>query len=62
MYGSDVHGLVWGYRFAPNEPAAPITLEAAVEWLAVPDSRHPGEFFWLLTLRDLGEKGVDSLV
>ena len=47
MYGSDVHGLVWGYRFTPNEPASPITLESAVELLAVPDSRRPGEFLWL---------------
>jgi len=47
MYGSDVHGLVWGYRFAPNEPAAPVTLDSAVEWLAAPESRRPGEFCWL---------------
>ena len=47
MYGSDVHGLVWGYRFAPNEPAAPVALESAVELLAAPDSVRPGEFFWL---------------
>ena len=47
MYGSDVHGLVWGYRFAPNEPASTVTLEAAVEWLGAPESSRPGEFFWL---------------
>jgi len=47
MYGSDVHGLVWGYRFVPDEPASPITLESAVELLAAPDSVRPGEFFWL---------------
>jgi zinc transporter len=47
MYGSDVHGLVWGYRFAPNEPASAVTLEAAVEWLGAPESSRPGEFFWL---------------
>jgi zinc transporter len=47
MYGSDVHGLVWGYRFAPNEPALPITVESAVELFAAPDSSRPGEFFWL---------------
>src|SRR5262245_1240585 len=47
MYGSDVHGLVWGYRFAPNEPAAPVTLDSAVEWLAAPESSRPGEFCWL---------------
>jgi zinc transporter len=47
MYGSDVHGLVWGYRFAPNEPTLAVTLESAVEWLDAPDSSRPGEFFWL---------------
>jgi zinc transporter len=47
MYGSDVHGLVWGYRFAPNEPAVPVTLEAAAAVLAAPDAVRPGEFFWL---------------
>ena len=47
MYGSDVHGLVWGYRFTPNEPASPITLESTIELFAVPDSSRPGEFFWL---------------
>src|SRR5262245_13301928 len=47
MYGSDVHGLVWGYRFVPNEPAVLVTLESAVEWFAAPESSRPGEFFWL---------------
>src|SRR4026209_525523 len=47
MYGSDVHGLVWGYRCAPNEPALAVTLESAVEWLDTPESSRPGEFFWL---------------
>ena len=47
MYGSDVHGLVWGYRFMPNEPALPVSLESAVELFAVPDASRSGEFFWL---------------
>ena len=47
MYGSDLHGLVWGYRFAPNEPAVPVTLDSMVERFAAPDSGRSGEFFWL---------------
>jgi len=46
-YGSDQFGLVWGYRFAPGQPAAPITTEAAVEFLAAPASNSPGQFLWL---------------
>jgi zinc transporter len=44
-YGSDQHGLVWGYQFAPNHPARTITLERAVEMLTAPDP--PTEFLWL---------------
>ena len=43
-YGSDQHGLVWGYHFAPNHSAQLITSEAAVELLSAPDS---GQFLWL---------------
>lgn len=46
-YGSDRHGLVWGYRFAPNQPARPVTSESMSEFLAEPDSGPQGEFFWL---------------
>jgi len=46
-YGSDQHGLVWGYRFAPNQPARPVTSEAVVEFLTTLDSGTQGEFFWL---------------
>jgi zinc transporter len=47
-YGSDEDGLVWGYRFAPTQPAQPITLEEAVEFLAAPEEdRSRGDFVWL---------------
>ena len=46
-YGSDQHGLVWGYHFAPNQPARPVTSEAVLEFLTTPDSGAQGEFFWL---------------
>jgi zinc transporter len=45
-YGSDTHGLVWGYRFAPGEPPVPIGCDAAVEWLHRPPP-HSSEFIWL---------------
>lgn len=46
-YGSDRHGLVWGYRFTPSQPAESITAEAVIDSLAAPDLNPPGEFFWL---------------
>jgi zinc transporter len=45
--GSDQSGPVWGYRFFPNQPAKPITSEAAVEFLTAPGSGAPNEFLWL---------------
>lgn len=39
--------MIWGYRFAPDQPAQPVTSEAAVELLAAPDAGPEGEFFWL---------------
>ncbi|MGH8052175.1 MAG: transporter [Arenimonas sp.] len=46
-YGSDEHGMVWGYLFAPDQPARLITSEETLEVLASPDSRNKGEFLWL---------------
>jgi len=45
-YGSDTHGLVWGYRFAPGQTPAPIGCEAAVQWLKAPKA-DASEFIWL---------------
>lgn len=46
-YGSDQHGLVWGYRFAPGQPGQPITSEAAAELLGASGSGSSTEFLWL---------------
>lgn len=45
-YGSDTHGLVWGYRFAPDQAPVSIGCDAALQWLEAP---HPdsSEFIWL---------------
>ena len=45
-YGSDAHGLVWGYQFAPGQPPAPIGCEAAVQWLRQARTDSSG-FIWL---------------
>lgn len=44
VYGSDEHGLVWGYHFAPGRAAEPVTLETAAAILSSPAS---DEFLWL---------------
>lgn len=46
-YGSDQHGLIWGYHFIPGHAAQPITSEAAVEFLSASDAGMQGEFLWL---------------
>src|SRR5438105_7423440 len=46
--GSDQEdGLIWGYHFGPDQPAQPITSQAAVEFLTAPGPGLPGEFLWL---------------
>jgi len=45
-YGSDTHGLVWGYRFAPGQPPVSIGCEAAVQWLRTARA-DTTEFIWL---------------
>lgn len=46
-YGSDQHGLVWGYRISPGQPAQPITAEAVVALLTTPTADSRDDFFWL---------------
>ena len=46
-YGSDQHGLVWGYRFAPGQPAQPVTSESAAEFLAGLARDPQSNFLWL---------------
>jgi zinc transporter len=45
-YGSDIHGLVWGYRFAPGQQPVSIDCEAALRWLNT-QPMDPSEFIWL---------------
>lgn len=47
IYGSDAHGLIWGYHFTPGHPARPITLDMAVEVLTAPQPDPVGDFLWL---------------
>lgn len=46
-YGSDLEGLIWGYRFVLGQPAQPIDLLAAVEFLNQHSTNAEGEFLWL---------------
>lgn len=45
-YGSDQHGLIWGYRFSPGRPVEAITADTYQAAMVQPtaDSR---DFFWL---------------
>ncbi|MES2606885.1 MAG: transporter [Pseudomonadota bacterium] len=45
-YGSDQHGLIWGYRFSPGRPVEAITADTYVAAMAaqIPNS---ADFFWL---------------
>jgi len=47
-FGSDKHGLVWGYRFSPGQPTTTVDCEDAAKVLAAPprdDATDP--FLWL---------------
>ena len=46
-YGSDRHGLIWGYRFAAGAAPAPITSEEAVPWLESAGQSGADAFLWL---------------
>ena len=48
-YGSDESGLVWGYRFSPDQPPAPIDCNATLQYLSSA-STQPTDgsgFVWL---------------
>ena len=45
--GSNEDGPIWGYHFVPNQPARPITSDAAVQFLTAPAPGLPDEFLWL---------------
>ncbi len=46
-YGSDRHGLVSGFLFVPNQPAAIIDSDQAEAWLRSPESTPADAFLWL---------------
>jgi zinc transporter len=46
-YGSDKHGLVWGYRFTPGGEISAINSEQAAAWLATNAEGSEDGFLWL---------------
>ena len=46
-YGSDNHGLIWGYRFSPGRPVEAITSDTFVAAMAAPIAGTEHDFFWL---------------
>ncbi len=46
-YGSDKHGLVWGYLFVTGQPAVPLDSDTAAAWLAEATSAPSDTFLWL---------------
>lgn len=46
-YGSDQHGLVWGYRFVPGQAAQPITVDSATELSSTSEAELQNTFLWL---------------
>jgi zinc transporter len=46
-YGSDQHGLIWGYRFSPGRPAEAITTDTYVAAMQAPVPGTQHDFFWL---------------
>ncbi len=47
QYGSDEHGLVWGYLFLKGAPARVIGSAEAEEWLSRTDRTFADGFLWL---------------
>ncbi len=47
IYGSDQHGLIWGYHFAPERAVETIDSDAALGFLARSEQRGANEFVWL---------------
>ncbi len=46
-YGSNEHGLIWGFRFAPGQPAQPISTDAVPTFLAAQAQGEGEDFLWL---------------
>ncbi len=47
VYGSDKHGLVWGYLLRPGEIAREIDSNTAANWLTETLAEQPKAFLWL---------------
>ena len=63
-YGSDQHGLICGYLFAPGEGGQPIGLPEAVEWMRHASADARRGFLWLhFNLADASaEKWIETHV
>lgn len=46
-YGSDQHGLIWGYRFSPGRPVETITTSTFLTARSSGDPGASADFFWL---------------
>lgn len=46
-YGSDVSGLICGYRFQPGSAGQPLSSHEAAAWLAAPPDAADASFIWL---------------
>lgn len=57
-YGSDLHGLIWGYRFAPGRPAEAITSDTYVAARSEAGAAGRKDFFWLHV--SLANAGAES--
>ena len=47
LYGSDQHGLVWAFRFAPGEAPVPVNTDDVTAWLASAPAASSGSFVWM---------------
>jgi zinc transporter len=47
IYGSDKHGLVWGYLFEPGQPSKQIDTHSIMEWLTSPIRMPENSFLWI---------------
>jgi zinc transporter len=46
-YGSDATGLVWGYRFAEDQPPVAVDCAEALRWLRSTPTSGSSDFIWL---------------
>jgi zinc transporter len=46
-YGSDQHGLIWGYVIVPDKPAQEIDSYGAAKWLTLTPAERGNSFLWV---------------